>query len=388
MKKIIILTTILFTFLNVQGQLKVMKNGRVAIGSNNIDSNYKAEIFGNRFCSLSLVNNHISDYEWSMISNVNRGLSKCYIVGLDSIHTFYVLGKGQVYCKAGLIADNLIKANNGVDVLGNVNISNDLFVAKSITSNGTISSSVRVVQPNIFSKIGTWLLSDSTEKSDFKPITNALEKLTQIKGYTYKYSNQQLANVDSSLNGRYLGFKAQEIKDILPEVVSKPDFDSVYYVNYGQIAALLVEGVKSVNKTVDSLSNKITELQNNYSILINQNQNLNNDLIELKNRMDFCCPPQSNEGAIMGSLNVKNSFKIQPNPVQNVADIILHIEKPNSNIKILLTDLSGKIILSKKYEGINKKNQLDFSNLSNGIYHCSLVIDDNIVETKSIIHEK
>jgi hypothetical protein len=198
----------------------------------------------------------------------------------------------------------------------------------------------------------------------------------------------QLANVDSSLNGRYLGFKAQELKDILPEVVSKPDFDSVYYVNYGQIAALLVEGVKSVNKTVDSLSNKIIELQNSYSNLFNQNQSLNIDLIELKNRMDFCCPPQSNEGAIMGSLNVKNSFKIQPNPVQNVADIILHIEKPNSNIKILLTDLSGKIILSKKYEGINKKNQLDFSNLSNGIYHCSLVIDDNIIETKSIIHEK
>ena len=64
----------------------------------------------------------------------------------------------------------------------------------------------------------------------------------------------------------------------------------MYYVNYGQIAALLVEGVKSLNKTVDSLSLKLFELQNSYNNLITQNQILNNVnqinlyIIKLKNR--------------------------------------------------------------------------------------------------------
>lgn len=395
MKKIIILSTIVLTFcipIKVTSQVKIMKSGRVAIGSNNIDSVYKAEINGSNYCALSLVNNHNHDYQWSMISSVNRALTKCYIVGYDTSHTFFVLGKGQIYCKDGLIADNVIKANNGMDVLGNVNISADLFVGKSFTSNGVIKSTKAIKGPNVFTRVANWFLSDSSKKMDILPISEALDKLTQLSGYNYKLKpDSTIIQSDSSLNNRYIGFIAQDLINILPEVVCYNNDDSSYYVNYGHITALIVEGIKELKNTNDSLSSLIANLNTLISNHEVQIQTISNSLSDLQNRLDICCPPTPFSSPNADKILIKKDlldFSINPNPFTNSTIVTIMGMTENEDVKLVISDLSGKTISKIKIENLNEVIEIKGEFLQEGMYYFTLLNNNRIITSKKIFHEK
>jgi len=376
----------------LNAQIKIMKSGRVAIGSNNIDTIYKSEINGSNYCALSLVNNHNQDYQWSMISNVNRALTKCYIVGYDTNHTFFVLGKGQVYCKEGLIADNVIKANNGIDVLGNVNISADLYVGKSLTSNGVINSNKAIKGPNIFSRIANWFLSDSTKKMDILPISEALDKLSQLNGYNYKFKpDSTIIQSDSSLNNRYIGFIAQDLISILPEVVCYNSNDSSYYVNYGHMTALLVEGIKELKNTNDSLSNLISNLNSLINNQETQIQTINNSLLDLQSRLDICCPPIPSESPNSETI-INNGefmdFKINPNPFTNTTFVTILGMKNNDKVKLVISDLSGKVVSKIGIQNSNKAIEIKGDMLAEGMYYFTLLNNNRIINSRKVFHEK
>lgn len=50
----------------LSAQIKVMNNGRVAMGTNTVDTIYKVAIDGSRYCALSLTTNHLQDYGWNL----------------------------------------------------------------------------------------------------------------------------------------------------------------------------------------------------------------------------------------------------------------------------------------------------------------------------------
>jgi hypothetical protein len=90
--------------------------------------------------------------------------------------------------------------------------------------------------------------SDRRLKENIKPIENALSKTLALQGVTY---NRIEADTDRSTK---IGFIAQDVIDVLPEVVTHNLDSDIYGVSYGNITALLVEAVKE-------LSNKNREQQ-------------------------------------------------------------------------------------------------------------------------------
>jgi hypothetical protein len=89
--------------------------------------------------------------------------------------------------------------------------------------------------------------SDERVKTDLKKIENALEKLKKINGYTF-------IRTDETSNKRYAGVIAQEIQDVLPEVVY--DQDDRLSVAYGNLAALIIEAVKELEVRISLIENK------------------------------------------------------------------------------------------------------------------------------------
>jgi hypothetical protein len=89
--------------------------------------------------------------------------------------------------------------------------------------------------------------SDARVKKDILPITGALEKIMKIQGVSYVRTDVE---DDTSTK---IGFIAQEIKDILPEVVTYSKEKDRYGVSYGNITALLVEAIKEQQKQIDEL---------------------------------------------------------------------------------------------------------------------------------------
>jgi hypothetical protein len=54
-----------------------------------------------------------------------------------------------------------------------------------------------------------------------------------------------------------MGVIAQEVKDIVPEVVTKKESDGHYAVSYGNMVGLLIESIKELTAEVESLKKQI-----------------------------------------------------------------------------------------------------------------------------------
>jgi hypothetical protein len=89
--------------------------------------------------------------------------------------------------------------------------------------------------------------SDKRFKSNVSPITNSLEKISKISGVSFEWNNEQ-----DVYSGKDIGVIAQEIEEVLPEIVITRD-NGYKAVKYEKIIALLIEGIKELKKEVDDL---------------------------------------------------------------------------------------------------------------------------------------
>lgn len=100
---------------------------------------------------------------------------------------------------------------------------------------------------------GTWnVCSDRRLKTAIQTIPEALKKLLKLRGVTYHWK-------DAPEKGEQIGFIAQEVDPVMPQVVSnKEDF---YTMQYAPITALLVEGIKSQQDQIEDLTSKVDKLE-------------------------------------------------------------------------------------------------------------------------------
>ena len=93
--------------------------------------------------------------------------------------------------------------------------------------------------------------SDIRYKSNIKRLTGALDTVKQLKGVTYNYKGNERTSI---------GFIAQEVEPVLPEVVST-DGDGFKSVGYANIVALLSEAIKEQQVMIEQLKARIDILE-------------------------------------------------------------------------------------------------------------------------------
>ena len=120
-----------------------------------------------------------------------------------------------------------INRNGGNVLIGTTtNNGERLYVSGSIRATGSITAN-----------------SDVRLKKNLERIENALQKVSEISGYTYNTIYDE---------DRHAGVIAQEIDKVLPEIVNKGN-DGLMGVEYGNISALLIEAIKDLKKDNESL---------------------------------------------------------------------------------------------------------------------------------------
>lgn len=87
--------------------------------------------------------------------------------------------------------------------------------------------------------------SDIRVKQDILTIENALDKVSQLRGVSYKIKDSGLDNI---------GLIAQEVELVLPQVVRDND-QGFKSVTYGNIVGLLIEAIKELKQEIDELKN-------------------------------------------------------------------------------------------------------------------------------------
>jgi hypothetical protein len=91
-------------------------------------------------------------------------------------------------------------------------------------------------------------LSDQTQKTNVRPVTNAIELVNQMRGVYYDW-------IDNHNKGS-VGVIAQEMEQILPQVVTK-DPNGLKSVSYGNIVGVLIEAIKEQQIRIEELEKKI-----------------------------------------------------------------------------------------------------------------------------------
>jgi hypothetical protein len=95
--------------------------------------------------------------------------------------------------------------------------------------------------------------SDIRLKENIQPIQNALEKVESISGNTYDW--KEGFDEIHSHKGNDIGVIAQEIEEILPQIVTNRD-NGYKAVQYEKIVPLLIEAIKELSEKIKRLENK------------------------------------------------------------------------------------------------------------------------------------
>jgi hypothetical protein len=95
--------------------------------------------------------------------------------------------------------------------------------------------------------------SDVRLKTNIKTISNSLEKVLSMRGVEYD-------RVDLD-NAHHIGVVAQEIENIVPEVVFE-GAKGLKSVSYGNLVAVLIEAIKEQQNQINNLQTKVGRFEN------------------------------------------------------------------------------------------------------------------------------
>jgi hypothetical protein len=209
----------------------------------NITGSY---LFGNgsQLTGIVTSSGNISNGTSSISIPVGSGNANITIGGVSNV---------AVFTTAGITATGTVVTGN---ITGNnATISTSLAVGNT-TPTGTVG---QIVATNSI----TAFYSDRRLKQNIVPISNALDKVDQLTGVTYT-QNKLAEDFGYNDYSQQVGVIAQEVQQVLPEVVKLAPFDmgpdgtsrtGEHYltVQYEKIIPLLVEAIKELKKEIATL---------------------------------------------------------------------------------------------------------------------------------------
>jgi hypothetical protein len=92
-------------------------------------------------------------------------------------------------------------------------------------------------------------LSDQRYKKNIRTLSHALDKVMQLRGVGFEWRKNEYPDLNFS-EGKQIGFIAQEVQQVLPEIVHEAD-DIGYSVAYSQMVPVLVEAIKEQQRIIE-----------------------------------------------------------------------------------------------------------------------------------------
>jgi hypothetical protein len=132
-----------------------------------------------------------------------------------------------------------------IDPSGHMRMDGNLEVGGNICAVGTIGA-----------------CSDARYKTDITVLEGALAQLSRIRGVNFNWRTDEFPDKNFRTD-RDLGFIAQELKEVVPQVVTLGK-DGYYSVDYGRLTPILVEAVKELDartRRIDELESRLAALE-------------------------------------------------------------------------------------------------------------------------------
>jgi hypothetical protein len=246
---------------------------------------------------------------------------------------------------------------------------------------GNIGTSLNAFN-SIYSYTGSITLSDKRQKENIRNITNALNIVSKLQGVKYDFKKEFSYNDNLIKNSKIkeklekerknkVGFIAQDVYKVLPEVVVYDDSTDVYGIVYDRVVPILVEAIKEQQAQIDSLKKLITKPKSSLKSQIITSENEISDI-------------STTDISSVASLDQNT-----PNPFNQSTQIEFYIPETLNNAELYIYDMNGTQLKSIPIYTKGKGNiTVNGSELNAGMYLYTLIVDGKEVDTKRMILTK
>lgn len=211
--------------------------------------------------------------------------------------------------------------------------------------------------------------SDKRLKQNINSLNYGLETLMQLNPVSYEWNAAAYTKLTSqeklskNLQGTQVGFIAQEVEALIPEVV-KEIKDGYKALEYHNLTAVIVQAVKEQQTIIEAQELALEELKAQVEQLKNQTSNVDG----------------------LASEKVFLLEQNRPNPFANSTSI--KYSTPES-AQLLITNLEGKTMQSIALEaGKNRVIEVSAQELHSGIYIYSIVVEGELKLSKRFVVAK
>jgi len=110
---------------------------------------------------------------------------------------------------------------------------------------------------NIYANGSLLSASDARLKTDIEPIDNALDKVLALNGVYFHWKEHA-----NQPDGRQVGVIAQNVQQVLPEIVStSPASENYLSIDYTKLAPVIIQAMKEQQSTIEQLQERIAILE-------------------------------------------------------------------------------------------------------------------------------
>jgi hypothetical protein len=191
-----------------------------------------------------------------------------------------------------------LKVGGGVGIAQNAHVGGTLTVTGAATFASTINldgiiTATGVVSSGTVTASGQALTSDRRYKSDITDLNdgrNSLAAVMKLRGVSYGWKTEEFPDHHFD-NHTHFGFIAQEVEEVLPEVVGTDEL-GWKTLRYNGFTPLLVEAVKEQQTKIEGIEKvnmaqqkEISQLQSTNELLQSANDDLRSDLEVLKTEL-------------------------------------------------------------------------------------------------------
>src|SRR5690554_994889 len=211
------------------------------------------------------------------LSSTNNGIGVKGIGTLNGVEgeTNNISGTGVIGANHGVFQGGATTNGIGTAGIGGIGIFGQAG-GYGVNLAAYFSGNINVAGQGI-ATLGFFTASDERLKSEITPISNALERISNLSGYHYLFHSKvyDLKNdkTTESVSKQY-GVIAQEVEKEFPEMVTNKAYfktagDDTEYksVNYNELVPVLIEAIKELNDKVDTNQTEIEILKQKIKIL-------------------------------------------------------------------------------------------------------------------------
>lgn len=297
------------------------------------------------------------EYHFEPYANTGRHVSVLGTIYVGAPIIKSPLSKGGMYgpFKAGVVG----ATNSGCGVYGSSNTS--LPSTWNLGSfAGYFDGDAKVTGSLTAASVST--SSDIRFKDNISDIeSSVLKSLASLRPVSYTFKRESMIYLNEGEEERtHYGFIAQDVKEILPDIVSE-DGAGYLSVNYVELIPLLIQAVKQQQSQINELQNLLSEVQ------------------------------QDNARRVVSAHKSTSAQLLQntPNPFTHNTTIKYVLPADTREAAIHIYDMNGTEIVAFPIDTSgNGELTIDGGTLRAGMYLYSLIADGQLIDTKQMILTK